>query len=71
MQMTFMSCKLTDEVGYWLKGLLLAHDKADALLLTIAHKLGVADAALFPLFIPPSEKFDSNLHEAFQVFFTS
>ena len=29
--------KLTDKVGYRLEGLLLAHDKADALLLSVAH----------------------------------
>ena len=58
---------LTQEVSDWFKSLLLAHDEANALLCTISHELGVADATLLPLLIAPSEKLDSNLHDALQV----
>ena len=58
---------LTQEVSDGLKSFLLAHDEANALLCAISHELGVADAALLPLLIAPSEKLDSNLHDALQV----
>lgn len=61
---------LTNEVGDWFESLLLSHDEADALLSTISHKLGVANATLFPLLISPSEKLGSNLHQALQILFS-
>ena len=58
---------LTQKVSNGLESLLLAHDEANALLCTISHELGVADATLLPLLIAPSEKLDSDLHDALQV----
>ena len=46
---------LTDKVSDGLQRLLLAHDEANGLLLTVPHELGIADAALFPLLVPPAE----------------
>ena len=58
---------LTQEVSDGLESLLLAHDEANALLCTISHELGVANATFLPLLIAPSEKLDSDLHDALQV----
>ena len=58
---------LTNEVGDGLESLLLTHDEANALLLTVAHQLGVANAALLPLFISPAEKLDTVLHHTLEV----
>jgi len=58
---------LTIEVSDGLESLLLSHDKSDSLLFTITHELAIADSALFPLFVPPSKKLDSELHEALEV----
>ena len=58
---------LTQEVSDGLESLLLTHDEANALLCTISHELSVANSSLLPLLIAPSEKLDSNLHDALQV----
>jgi hypothetical protein len=62
---------LTDEVGYGLESLFLTHHEAGTLLFTVAHQLRVADATLLPLFVPPSEELNSDLHEALQVLLSS
>ena len=62
---------LTDKVSDGLERLLLAHDEANRLLLTVTHELGIADTALFPLLIPPAEQLGSDLHEALEILLTS
>ena len=61
---------LTNKVGYRLKGLFLAHDEADAFVLTVTHELAVANATLFPLFAE-AVKLDSHLEDALQTFSSS
>ena len=65
-----MPIVLTNEVGYGFQSLLLSHDKADLLLLAVSHQLSVANSALFPLLVSPSEKLGSDLHQALQILFS-
>ena len=48
----------------------MTHDEAAAFLSAVTHQLGVANAALFPLFVSPAEKLDAVFHDALKVLFT-